>query len=356
MPQISRFNAPHLQDQQQYVLAFSILTSYLLEISQFYENSVLKSYSLMQVNANHREENQNSYQDRRTSSHSAPLFPEKLMRQMTPSANAYVLPTPTDSKSSSVFAKPVTQTNHSANLWHSSPLEPIKTSHKDAENNLYSRLPRPLETPQSSQHDAAPRHAFSGPLKPSSTRLPVPLPAQAQSSSPRISPTASPPLASSPRINELHELPRPPGQFAPPRRSKSPGLAGHSAPVTAWDQERSSVVASTNIVASPLPVPPLVVPRSYSIPSRENRAMAQQPLPETNQNRVVSPPPLPLTPASLMNLRSLSRSRVGEVAQSGQFRGNEHSFCYLGTAKSSSSMILRHELFMFNAGVKLIER
>uniref|UniRef100_A0A1J3ERI0 BAR domain-containing protein n=1 Tax=Noccaea caerulescens TaxID=107243 RepID=A0A1J3ERI0_NOCCA len=276
------------------------------------------------VNANHREENQISYQDRRTSSHSAPLFPEKLMRQMTPSANAYVLPTPTDSKSSSVFAKPVTQTNHSANLWHSSPLEPIKTSHKDAENNLYSRLPRPSETPQSSQHDAAPRHAFSGPLKPSSTRLPVPLPAQAQSSSPRISPTASPPLASSPRINELHELPRPPGQFAPPRRSKSPGLAGlagHSAPVTAWDQERSTVVASTNIVASPLPVPPLVVPRSYSIPSRNNRAMAQQPLPETNQNRVVSPPPLPLTPASLMNLRSLSRSRVGEVAQSGQFRG-----------------------------------
>ncbi|ESQ46846.1 hypothetical protein EUTSA_v10027730mg [Eutrema salsugineum] len=189
------------------------------------------------VNGDHREENQpTSYQDRRRSSHSAPLFPEKPMRQMTPSSNTYVLPTPTDSKSSSIFTKPVTKTNHSANLWHSSPLEPMKT-----ESNLYSRLPRPSETP----HEAAPRHTFSGPIKPSSTRLPVPVQsqAQAQSSSPRISPTASPPHASSPRINELHELPRPPGQFAPPRRSKSPGLVGHSAPLTAWNQERSTVAA-----------------------------------------------------------------------------------------------------------------
>ncbi|XP_023635074.1 uncharacterized protein At2g33490 isoform X1 [Capsella rubella] len=268
------------------------------------------------VNAHHREEHPISYRDRRTSSHSAPLFPEKksdladrLNRHITPSANAYILPTPVDSKSSSIFTKPVAQTSHSANLWHSSPLEPIKTAHKDLENNLYSRLPRPSE------------HAFSGPLKPSSTRLPVPVPAQAHSSSPRMSPTASPPLASSPRINELHELPRPPGQFAPPRRSKSPVLVGHSAPLTAWNQERSNVAVSTNIVASPLPVPPLVVPRSFSIPSRNERAMGQQPLPERNQHRVASPPPLPLTPASLMNLRSLSRSRVGEVAHSGLIRG-----------------------------------
>ncbi|CAN7128317.1 unnamed protein product [Brassica rapa subsp. narinosa] len=288
------------------------------------------------VNADHREENPMSYQDRRKSSHSAPLFPHEK------SANAYVLPTPVDSKSSSIF----TQANHSAHLWHSSPLEPIKTVHKEAESNLYSRLPRPSETTQ---------HAFSGPVKPSSTRLPVP--GQAHSSSPRMSPAASPPLASSPRINELHELPRPPGQSAPPRRSKSPVLTGHSAPVTTWSQERSNVAVSKNIVASPLPVPPLVVPRSYSIPSVNQR---EQPFPDTD--RVVSPPPLPLTPASLMNLRSLSRSRsrVGEAAsQSGQIRGNEHCvFCNLGTAKSSSSpMILRQELlFMSNAGVKLIGR
>lgn len=332
MTQISCFNALHLQDQQQYVLFLIFvpdLTFCVLENSQLYENCigdyVLKLYSLIQVNADHREELPISNRDRRTSSHSAPLFPEKksdladrLTRQITPPTNAYILPTPVDSKSSSIFTKPVTQTNHSAHLWHSSPLEPIKTAHKDAENNLYSRLPRPSE------------HAFSGPLKPSSTRLPVP--AQAHSSSPRISPTASPPLASSPRINELHELPRPPGQSAPPRRSKSPGLVGHSAPLTAWNQERSNVVAQTNIVASPLPIPPLVVSRSFSIPSRNQRAMAQRPLPE---RLVASPPPLPPTPASLMNLRSLSRSKVGEVAQSGLIRGNVNKsnllFCNLSS-------------------------
>ncbi|KAF3526587.1 hypothetical protein F2Q69_00048685 [Brassica cretica] len=255
----------------------------------------------MKVNADHREENPMSYQDRRNSSHSAPLFPQEK------SANTYVLPTPVDSRSSSIF----TQANHRAHLWHSSPLEPIKTVHKDMESNLYSRLPRPSETTQ---------HAFSGPVKPSSTRLPFP--AQAHSSSPRMSPAASPPLASSPRINELHELPRPPGQSAPPRRSKSPVLTSHSSPVSAWSQERSNVAVSKNIVASPLPVPPLVVPRSYSIPSINQR---EQPFPDTD--RVVSPPPLPLTPASLMNLRSLSRSRsrVGEAAsQSGQIGGNKH--------------------------------
>ncbi|KAG2325180.1 hypothetical protein Bca52824_007908 [Brassica carinata] len=136
----------------------------------------------------------------------------------------------------------------------------IDEVHKDVESNLYSRLPRPSETTQ---------HAFSGPVKPSSTRLPFP--AQAHSSSPRMSPAASPPLASSPRINELHELPRPPGQSAPPRRSKSPVLTSHSSPVSAWSQERSNVAVSKNIVASPLPVPPLVVPRSYSIPSINQR-------------------------------------------------------------------------------------
>ncbi|CAN6929526.1 unnamed protein product [Brassica oleracea var. botrytis] len=272
----------------------------------------------MKVNADHREENPMSYQDRRNSSHSAPLFPQEK------SANTYVLPTPVDSRSSSIF----TQANHRAHLWHSSPLEPIKTVHKDVESNLYSRLPRPSETTQ---------HAFSGPVKPSSTRLPFP--AQAHSSSPRMSPAASPPLASSPRINELHELPRPPGQSAPPRRSKSPVLTSHSSPVSAWSQERSNVAVSKNIVASPLPFPPLVVPRSYSIPSINQR---EQPFPDTD--RVVSPPPLPLTPASLMNLRSLSRSRsrVGEAAsQSGQIGGNKQTlcFCNLGTAKSSSILI-----------------
>lgn len=285
------------------------------------------------------------------SSHSAPLFPEKKpdvserLRQANPSFNAYVLPTPNDSK----YSKPASQAinprppNHSAgNIWHSSPLEPIKSG-KDAENNsLYGRLPRPstTDTHHQQQQQSAGRHAFSGPLKPSSTKpvttadsysgafCPLPTPPVLQphphsSSSPRVSPTASPPPASSPRLNELHQLPRPPGHFAPPpRRAKSPGLVGHSAPLTGWNQERSTVTVSapsaTNIVASPLPVPPLVVPRSYSIPSRNQRAVSQRPV-ERSDDRVSSPP---LTPMSL----SRPLPQATGVAQTSQIRGKIDCF------------------------------
>lgn len=287
------------------------------------------------------------------SSHSAPLFPEKKpdvserLRQANPSFNAYVLPTPNDSR----YSKPVSQalnprpTNHSAgNIWHSSPLEPIKSGKdgKDAESNsFYGRLPRPSTTDtHHHQQQAAGRHAFSGPLRPSSTKpitmadsysgafCPLPTPPVLQShphssSSPRVSPTASPPPASSPRLNELHELPRPPGHFAPPpRRAKSPGLVGHSAPLTAWNQERSTVTvavpSATNIVASPLPVPPLVVPRSYSIPSRNQRVVSQR-LVERRDDIVASPP---LTPMSL----SRPLPQATGVAQTSQIRGIIDSF------------------------------
>lgn len=300
------------------------------------------------VNADHREEYPVSTRDKYLSSHSAPLFPEKKpdvserLRQANPSFNAYVLPTPNDSR----YSKPVSQalnprpTNHSAgNIWHSSPLEPIKSGKdgKDAESNsFYGRLPRPSTTDtHHHQQQAAGRHAFSGPLRPSSTKpitmadsysgafCPLPTPPVLQShphssSSPRVSPTASPPPASSPRLNELHELPRPPGHFAPPpRRAKSPGLVGHSAPLTAWNQERSTVTvavpSATNIVASPLPVPPLVVPRSYSIPSRNQRVVSQR-LVERRDDIVASPP---LTPMSLS--RPLPQATV--VAQTSQIRG-----------------------------------
>lgn len=285
------------------------------------------------------------------SSHSAPLFPEKKpdlserLRQTNPSFNAYVLPTPTPTDSR--YSKPAPQAsnprpaNHNTgNIWHSSPLEPIKSG-KDAENSsLYVRFPRPstTDTHHQQQQHAAARHAFSGPLKPSSTKpvtttdiysgayCPLPIPPVLQphphsSSSPRVSPTASPPPASSssPRLNELHELPRPPGHFAPlPRRAKSPGLVGHSAPLTGGNQERNNTVtlappSTTNIVASPLPVPPLVVPRSYSIPSRNHRAIAQRAV-ERNEDTVASPP---LTP---MNLSRPLPQTTG-VAQTSQIRG-----------------------------------
>ncbi|KFK33616.1 hypothetical protein AALP_AA5G037000 [Arabis alpina] len=297
------------------------------------------------VNADHRDEYP-VVRDHRMSSHSAPLFPEKKpdlserLRQTNPSFNTYVLPTPTDSRNS----KPAPQASNPrpANIWHSSPLEPIKSG-KDVENSRhYVRIPRPSTTDTHHHHQqAAARHAFSGPLKPSSTKpvattdiflgafCPLPVPPVLQhhphsSSSPRVSPTASPPPASSssPRPNELHELPRPPGHFAPPpppRRAKSPSLVGHSAPLTGWNQERNNTVThappstTTNIVASPLPVPPLVIPRSYSIPSRNHRAIAQRAV-ERNEDRVASPP---LTP---MNLSRPLPQATG-VAQTSQIRG-----------------------------------
>ncbi|KAF8108154.1 hypothetical protein N665_0114s0044 [Sinapis alba] len=281
------------------------------------------------ANADHREE----YPHRMTS-HSAPLFPEKKT-QTNPSSNAYVLPTPSDSR----YSKPASQAlnsrpaNHSSgNIWHSSPLEPIKSG-KDVENNsIYVRLPRPSTTDKPQQQQAAVRYAFSGPIKPSSSKpvtttdvssgafRTLPTPPVPQSHSPRASPTASPPPASSssPRYNELHELPRPPGHFAPPpRRAKSPVLVGHSAPLTGWNQERKNNVtlappSTTNIVASPLPVPPLVVPRSYSIPSNNHRAVAQRAV-GRNEDGVTSPP---LTPMSLS--RPLESTGV---AQTSQIRG-----------------------------------
>ncbi|XP_010554123.1 PREDICTED: uncharacterized protein At2g33490-like [Tarenaya hassleriana] len=227
-----------------------------------------------------KKEHQVSSHDNRASSHSAPLFLEKRcdfsdrMRQMNPSpaqagTNAYVLPTPAfTTKPAPSNVKPP---NHSGNTWqwHSSPLEQVKNG-KDSENSssISARLPRPSsgEPPQ-----------FSVPLmsKPFSggavSRLPV--------RSPKVSPVGSPPpppLGSSPQVSELHELPRPPGTV---RRAKSPGgLVGHSAPVSAWSgsHERSTGPSSTGIVVgAPLPVPPLVVvPRSFSIPSRDQRAVA----------------------------------------------------------------------------------
>ncbi|KAG2261427.1 hypothetical protein Bca52824_068506 [Brassica carinata] len=256
------------------------------------------------VNADHREE----YHHRMTS-YSAPLFPEKKT-QTNPSSNAYVLPTPSDSRYSKQASQALNPrpANHSAgNIWHSSPLEPIKSG-KDAENNsIYVRLPRPSTTDKHHQQ-AAVRHAFSGPISGLVTTTEV-----------AFCPLPTPP-ASSPRLSELHELPRPPGHFAPPpRRAKSPVLVGHSAPLTGWNQERKNNVtlappSTTNIVASPLPVPPLVVPRSYSIPSNNHRAVAQRGV-GRNEDGVASPP---LTPMSLS--RPLESTGV---AQTSQIRGVE---------------------------------
>ncbi|KAM2975517.1 hypothetical protein FF1_001674 [Malus domestica] len=78
--------------------------------------------------------------------------------------------------------------------------------------------------------------------------------------------------------------------------------------------------------ASPLPIPPLIVPRSFSIPSSSQRAMAlhvarhlESPQVPGKAEEVASPP---LTPISLSNLKPVSN--VSEVAsQSSPIRAHE---------------------------------
>ncbi|XP_047183095.1 uncharacterized protein At2g33490-like isoform X2 [Vigna umbellata] len=269
----------------------------------------------------------------RTGSQSAPLFADnkpdaiEKLRQMRPSLSrkfsSYVLPTPVDAKSSisssSNNPKPSkVQANLSEptkNLWHSSPSEQKKhekdsgdefsgsivrsapSVHKESNSNTAStRLPLPLaDNLLSSNCDyisAHPkkikRYAFSGPLtsNPGPTRpvllesvqlfsgplLPSSIP-QPRSSSPKVSPTASPTLVSSPKISELHELPRPPTNF--PSNSRLLGLVGHSGPLLSGGQKVSSANnLAASSAASPLPMPPQAMARSFSIPSSGARVAA----------------------------------------------------------------------------------
>ncbi|KAL5979015.1 hypothetical protein ACLOJK_018912 [Asimina triloba] len=262
----------------------------------------------------------------RPGSQSAPLFPDRKfdpserMKEVNPSStrkfHTYVLPTPVNAKgsvpadSSNPAVPSVAQpsmTGQPHNLWHSSPLEPRRHV-KDGKGDQFSEtmlkedsknsnlIPPPLveghPVPQSDPYNDAKkvkRNAISGPLTskgwfdkqttssgmPSSlenphTVSPVPYP----SASPRVSPSASPPLMASPLINELHELPRPPVSLADPIRPSS--FAGHSAPLVSRGQELSTNKMScmATHAASPLPTPPVSFPRSYSIPSSLHRAMS----------------------------------------------------------------------------------
>ncbi|KAG9446283.1 hypothetical protein H6P81_012411 [Aristolochia fimbriata] len=287
-------------------------------------------------------------------SQSAPIFPDKKLDtvDMRPSSTrkfyTYVLPTPIDAMNSSLsgasnnFGSGVRQSSiggHPQNVWHSSPLEPKKLEKGSKygtmsekllsvlkESNVNSdspKVPPPLTEGLSVQHldprirsdpKKIKRNAFSGPLtskawssKPSiSSSGPISsadhpphsatilqrVPVSQPSPSPKGSPTASPPLMSSPRISELHELPRPPGSSGRPTRPTS--LIGHSAPLVSRSQEFSAAVKAHPVVshtASPLPVPPGTVPRSFSIPSSGQRAMAMNVV----TVEIASPP---LTPIS----------------------------------------------------------
>ncbi|XP_027348957.1 uncharacterized protein At2g33490-like isoform X2 [Abrus precatorius] len=305
----------------------------------------------------------------RTVSQSAPLFADnkpdssEKLRQMRPSLSrkfsSYVLPTPVDAKSSTSsgsnnpkLSKMQTNLNEpTKNLRHSSPLEQkkhekdigdefsgptvrsaqsvLKESNKTTTS---TRLPPPLvDSLLSANRDYVSayskkikRHAFSGPLtsnpwpsKPVSAEsvqlfsgplLPTPIP-QPPSSSPKVSPSASPTLMSSPKISELHELPRPPTSF--PSNSRLLGLVGHSGPLVSRGPK---VSAANNLVApsaaSPLPIPPQGMARSFSIPSSGARVAAlhgSRTLESSHRSSIsedITSPPL--TPIALSSSRPSS--------------------------------------------------
>ncbi|KAJ6424153.1 hypothetical protein OIU84_025020 [Salix udensis] len=261
--------------------------------------------------------------------------PIERIRQMQPTSrksNTYVLPTPIDAKVaiSSRTSGPVPNTRqtdisgHTYNLWHSSPLEqkknekdsgdyqlldftPLKarSGHKESNDpNASTQFPLPsvggISYPQLDVYNASNNkktkwQSFSGPItskplsmKPLSSSGPISSTELSQqvsgmlsrganpqpSSSPKVSPSSSPPLVSSPRISELHELPRPPGNLAA-KAVKPLVPIGHSAPLSRNPELAGTSKISTGAanLASPLPPPPLIVPRSFSIPSSSQRAL-----------------------------------------------------------------------------------
>ncbi|KAI9125849.1 hypothetical protein K1719_003267 [Acacia pycnantha] len=313
--------------------------------------------------------NRNSVSFRfRPESQSAPLFIDKpdfseKLRQMRPSFSrrfsSYVLPTPVNAMSSissgsSNLTPPAMHINSnepSKNLWHSSPLAQKKYGEnfgdekfsgstvanaqsvlKESNSNIAStRVPPPLvDGLLSSTHDPfhlhskkIKRQAFSGPLtgKPWPTKhaslesvqlfsgplLQTPT-VKPSSSPPKISPGASPTFTSSPKISELHELPRPPAGFSS-NSSRLVGLMGHSGPLVSRGPKHSAankLVTSNKNAASPLPTPPQAMARSFSIPSSSARAEAlhdTRPLESPNRSSIsedhLASPPVVFTSSQL---------------------------------------------------------
>ncbi|KAL6874382.1 hypothetical protein ACP4OV_013402 [Aristida adscensionis] len=287
---------------------------------------------------------------------SAPIFADNMLdpssrfRNMNTSnrtVHSYKLPTPADDKDSTsavTHTSPRLEQHESkphvaAHLWHSSPLvKDLKPS------PMYSG---PIKMPSSTDGISAPlvysystsdfkkmkREAFSGPIL-SKAGLSKPLfsatdhrafmkypratstkshgPGWQSSVAPKVTPRITSLPTTSPRISELHELPRPPANAGALR----PGLVGYSGPLVSRRQTPNvpTRVSPPSHTASPLPRPPAAMTRSYSIPSNSQRTpiITVNKLLESRHSREsseVSSPPL--TPISLADV---SRKSTTEAA------------------------------------------
>lgn len=273
---------------------------------------------------------------------------------------SYVLPTPDETKGpvSGKLDIGVSQARREAsNPWHSSPLRPNKYEKpraneklsgpiildtqsvlKESNNSKASRLPPSLSEGLSyrqfdhnfpSDAKKVKRQAFSGPItgktwpnNPNFTasgpiassgypsfsgsllRAPLPQP----SSTPKLSSGFSTAFVSSPKISELHELPRPPTHLAARIQSNR---STHSGPLLARRHEMTSTArVSMSSAAATLPRPPQVLPRSYSIPAGSPMEVeVHVPLESSRNSNIREDASLPsLTPASLTNIQPASPS------------------------------------------------
>jgi hypothetical protein len=268
---------------------------------------------------------------------SAPIFAQNVLdpsikfrriNQSSRTIYSYKLPTPDDDKNlASVAAntptlsdKPESKSHLPINLWHSSPLvKDFKPS------SMHSG---PVKMPSSNERILAPlaysystsdfkkmkRETFSGPI-PSRAGSSNPLfSARTMSTKPhgpgrqpsvplKVTPRVTSLPTTSPRISELHELPRPPGNGG----NQRPGLVGYSGPLVSRRQAPNvpARASPSSHTASPLPRPPAAMTRSYSIPSNSQRTpiITVNKLLESRHSREsseVSSPPL--TPISLADV------------------------------------------------------
>ncbi|WOL03738.1 hypothetical protein Cni_G12458 [Canna indica] len=295
---------------------------------------------------------------------SAPLLDDRKVdfserrSQMRPAStkkyHTYALPTPLDVKNSPLpgsnntvpVSRIVFKEGLPTQLWHSSPLQsnmlgkdsrdlqlPNPTNSPKAHSSVLKeninsgpiRIPTPplqeeLSMSQFSLNasDAKnfKRQAFSGPLTsqapsnkpilsaPAFSSIPTRIIAPQHNFAQKLSSNASPPRIPSPKISELHKLPRPPVGTA--KSAKHSSLIGYSGPLMYRGQglTATSKLPMSSHTASPLPTPPGAMARSFSIPSSSQRTMnvSVSDLLEvpTSQNISIDFSSPPLTPISLI--------------------------------------------------------
>lgn len=289
----------------------------------------------------------------KTCSQSAPVLAEKKfemserIKQMRASSpmkfHTYALPTPMDARTPLSPSQQDIKGQWHKQLCHSSPLEPYKlakdlkvdlsalsnlhishsTFKKNGRSSSQIKLPPPsaeeVSLPQSNSHygvfdpEKIKRQAFSGPLIGKSSSI-IPrlyanessltagfVPLAQLSVSPRLSPSVPLPNLST-KNNELHELPKPPIFSATHARPSS--LVGHSGPLVTRSKGFYSTSGMLSNTASPLPTPPPVISRSFSIPpsSERNGTSTMANFFEATQNaEVFEISSLPLTLMSFPN-------------------------------------------------------